>query len=68
MRILGLFDDTDVVELQVQELVNGDQGALHTHFVFQIDGHRLTNQSLEEWIEQLYDISIKKSVHGHKEQ
>ena len=52
MRIFELIQDSDVVELDVEILVNRFEGAADGDVVLQLDRHGLVGEGLEEGEEQ----------------
>lgn len=52
MGIFGFVDGGDVVQLQVQVLVDGSQGALDFDIIFQFHNYLLINKSFEKTEEQ----------------
>ena len=48
MGILELFDNLDVVQLDVQVLIHALQRALELDVIFQLDGDLVVNQGFEE--------------------
>ena len=51
MRILFVFEDGDVVEFDVEELVDGFEDAFYRKIIFEFDCDFLVYQCLEEGIE-----------------
>jgi len=50
--IFGFVDSGNVVQLQVQELVDGSQSALNFDIIFQFHNNLLINKSLKKTKEQ----------------
>ena len=48
MRILQLLDDLDLIELDVEELVDGFEDAADGDIVFELDGHFVVDEGFEE--------------------
>lgn len=48
MRVLVQVEDVDIIELDVQVLVDGFEGAADADVVFELDGHGLVCEGLEE--------------------
>lgn len=48
MRVLVQVEDVDIIELDVQVLVDGFEGAADADIVFELDGHGLVCEGLEE--------------------
>lgn len=48
MRKLHLLNDADVVEFDVQELVDGLEGAADGEVVFELDGDGVVDEGFEE--------------------
>lgn len=48
MRILVQIEDIDIIELDVQVLIDGFEGAADADVVFELDGHRLVCEGLEK--------------------
>ena len=53
MRVLFLVLNLDIVDLDVQELVDRDQSTLDHEVILELHRYRLTNDGLEEGVEQL---------------
>lgn len=53
VRVALLVLDTDVGQLDVEELVDGLQAATDAHVVLQLDDNLLANEGLEKGVEQL---------------
>lgn len=60
MRISRLLDDADIVELDVQELVDGLEGAADGDVVFELDGDGVVDEGFEE--AGFLGVSLR---HGH---
>ena len=50
MRILQLLQHLDIVQLDVQELVDGFEGALDGDVVFELDGDLVVDEGFEETV------------------
>ena len=48
MRVLVQVEDVDIIELDVQVLVDGFEGAANADVVFELDCHGLVCEGLEE--------------------
>lgn len=48
VRVAALVHDLDVVQLDVQELIHGNQNTCDGQVVLQLDGDGLAHKSLEE--------------------
>lgn len=48
MRVLVQIEDVDIIELNVQVLVDGFEGAANADVVFELDCHGLVCEGLEE--------------------
>lgn len=50
MRILQLLQHLDIIQLDVQELVDGSEGALDGDVVFKFDGDLVVDEGFEETV------------------
>lgn len=50
MRILQLLQHLDIIQLDVQELVDGFEGALDGDVVFELDGDLVVDEGFEETV------------------
>lgn len=51
MRILHLLQHLDIIQLDVQELVDGFEGAFDGDVVFEFDGDLVVDEGFEEAVE-----------------
>lgn len=61
MRILQLIHELNVVQLDIQELVDGLEGAFDRNVVLELDGHFVIDESLEEAAEQ-QPVSLTQTI------
>ena len=50
MRILQLLQHLDIIQLDVQELVDGFEGAFNGDVVFEFDGDLVVDKGFEETV------------------
>ena len=51
MRVLVQIKDIDIIELYVQVLVDGFEGAPDPNIILELNGHRLVGERLEETVD-----------------
>lgn len=51
MRVLELLDYLDIIQLDVQELVDGFESAANLYVVLELDGHLVVHERLEKTLE-----------------
>lgn len=52
MRVFIQIEDVDIIELDVEVLVDGFQGATDADVIFQLDGDGLVREGFEEAVEK----------------
>ena len=67
MRVLGLVRDADVIELDVEVLINGFEGAGDDDVIFQLDGEWLVEEGFEEGEEEHFWVWGRLGTEGCRE-